>query len=322
MPYPTPSQLEQFESDGYLVMDDALSPEHDLQPVLAEYEEVLDKVAHSLYAEGTTQSTYAEFSFAERLIKISSETGCSFSQHFDISLPQSTICPDTPIHLGPAVFALLTNDRLLDLIEPFIGGEILVSPVQHIRLKLPIAVLTKTTDGLMGSVPWHQDNGVLLPEADGSGILTVWIPLNDATLANGCLAVLPGSHRDGLQVHCPSPTKGPHLPAPFVPVDRVSPLPMSAGSVLLMDQRTVHSSLDNKTTDEVRLSLDLRFQPVDQPTGRPQFPSFVARSTRDPGSELRDAATWAQLWLDARAKLARAEPAIFNRWSSDAPACA
>lgn len=318
----TSCQLEQFERDGYLVVEDALIPARDLQPVLAEYEEVLDKVARRLYAEGTTMSEYTQLPFTPRLITILTETGQPLSQHFDISLPQSMIRPDTPIHLGPAVFALLTNDRLLNLIEPFVGAEILVSPVQHIRLKLPRALVTETTSGLTGRVPWHQDNGVLLPEADDSHILTVWIPLNDVTLENGCLAVLPGSHRDGLQVHCPSPTKGPQIPEPRLQVDRATPLPMRAGSVLFMHQRTIHSSLDNKTTDKIRLSFDLRFQPVDRPTGRPQFPSFVARSISDPNSVLHNASAWAQLWLDTRAELAKAGPTTFNRWSTDAPACA
>ena len=51
---------------------------------------------------------------------------------------------------------------------------------------------------------------------------------------------------------------------------------MRAGSALLLHQRTIHSSLDNVTTDQVRISLDLRYQPIGQPTGRPAFPGFVA----------------------------------------------
>ncbi len=48
-------------------------------------------------------------------------------------------------------------------------------------------------------VPWHQDSGYgrLEPPLD----LTVWIALDDCTLDNGCLWVLPHSERRGLQPH-------------------------------------------------------------------------------------------------------------------------
>ena len=41
---------------------------------------------------------------------------------------------------------------------------------------------------------------------------------------------------------------------------------MKTGSALLMNQQTIHSSMDNVTEDQVRISFDLRYQPVGQPT--------------------------------------------------------
>ena len=35
-------------------------------------------------------------------------------------------------------------------------------------------------------------------EADDTEIITVWFPLRDATEENGCLAVVPRSHQEGL----------------------------------------------------------------------------------------------------------------------------
>ena len=100
------------------------------------------------------------------------------------------------------------------------------------------------------------------------------------------------------------------------------PLPMQAGSVLFMHRRTMHCSYDNNTQDEVRWSFDLRYQPIGQPTGRPLFPDFVARSRANSESELRDAATWAQLWENVRPRLAASSKENFNRWSADHPVCA
>ena len=94
--------------------------------------------------------------------------------------------------------------------------------------------------------------------------------------------------------------------------------------VLLMTQRTIHSSLDNMTDDQVRISMDLRYQPVGQPTGRPAFASagFVARSRAHPELVLSDPREWARRWHDLRAELADQEGRTFNRWSADAPVCA
>ena len=38
-----------------------------------------------------------------------------------------------------------------------------------------------------------------------------------------------------------------------------------------MHKHTIHGSLPN-VSDEIRWSLDLRYNPTGQPTGRPEFP--------------------------------------------------
>ena len=59
-------------------------------------------------------------------------------------------------------------------------------------------------DYLTGKVSWHQDLGVLMEEADAATILSCWIAVTDATVENGCLQVIPGSHRRDLIDHCPT----------------------------------------------------------------------------------------------------------------------
>ena len=99
------------------------------------------------------------------------------------------------------------------------------------------------------------------------------------------------------------------------------PLPMKPGSVLLMHRLTPHCSFSNHS-DHVRWSFDLRYNPIGQATGRRAFPGFVARSRSKPETELGDPARWAALWSQARERLAASEVESFNRWNSDAPACA
>ncbi|HTX53199.1 MAG TPA: phytanoyl-CoA dioxygenase family protein [Candidatus Baltobacteraceae bacterium] len=319
----TSAQRTQFEEDGYLVVDGVLDPGQDLAPVLAEYEEVLNGIAASLLSAGTIRSEYPGLPFAERLIRICIESGRNFPQEFDISLPQTGVSHDTPIHVGPAVFRLLSAPRLLDLAEDILGPEIYSNPVQHIRMKLPQrAVATSGPyNGLVSQIPWHQDNGVILPEADVSHILTVWFPLKEATVANGCLQVIPGSHHNDLIAHCPA-EKGVGIPDSLLPKRAPVALPMKPGSVLLMTSRTVHGSLENTTEDEVRMSFDLRYQPIGEPTGRPAFPGFVARSAAHPESVLTDPAAWAKLWHETRARMAEESNPAFNRWQAGVGVCA
>ena len=318
----TQAQLDQLDEQGYVVVDNVLNPERDLAPVMAEYGDVLDGIARDLHAEGVLASTYADLPFAQRLIQVCDESGQLFTQAFDISLPQKAEGADAPMHTGEAVFNLLVNPRLLDCAESILGPEVLSNPIQHVRMKLPRhAIHPEGRNGLAGPTPWHQDNGVVVEEADETEMLTVWLALNDATIENSCMNVVPYTHRDDMAVHCPG-VGGLRIPEKLVDLANAVPLPMQAGSVLFMHRRTMHCSYDNTTQDEVRWSFDLRYQPIGQPTGRPLFPDFVARSRANSESELRDAAMWAQLWGNVRPRLAASSKEKFNRWSADHPVCA
>lgn len=320
----TTAQRNRFREEGYLVVEDLLDPRAEIQSVLDEYAVVLDGIAGNLHREGAIRSTHAGLPLTDRLVAICAESGRNFPQHFDFSLPQKDIRRDTPIHVGPAVFRSLTSPRLLDLVEDIIGPEIFSNPVQHIRFKLPLHAVQKTglPNALVTKTPWHQDNGVIMPEADEATILTVWFPITQATIINGCLEVVPRSHQQGITDHCPT-NNGLTIPERLVAVQEALPLPMRPGSVLLMTQRTVHSSLENESTDEVRISMDLRYQPIGQPSGRPAFApaGFIARSAARPDTVLRDPAVWAARWLETRERLADNAP-VFNRWRADAAVCA
>jgi phytanoyl-CoA hydroxylase len=46
-------------------------------------------------------------------------------------------------------------------------------------------------------LPWHQDGGAVWA-LDRDPLVTIWVALDPATTANGCLEIVPGSHRLGL----------------------------------------------------------------------------------------------------------------------------
>lgn len=326
----TEVQLKQFREQGYVVAEDVFDPEGDFAALKQDYSDILDGVADSMLKSGTIQSYAREESFSDRVIHLVEQAGDLPTQPFDISLPQRPITADTPMYLGAAAFRLLTHPPLVDIVEQLIGPEVYSNPVQHIRMKVPTFQHQAADPREVGrTTPWHQDNGVVTEDADDSEILTVWVPVTDASVESGCLRIVPGVHKRGLVNHCPgfsSPDRGSpglRIPDALVPEDAAIPVPLQAGSALFLTRHTMHCSGVN-TTKSIRWSFDLRYQPPGQPTGRSGFPGFVVRSKSDPGSVLVDHRDWASRWDGARARMLSADPTTlrFNRWSADAPWCA
>ena len=317
----TSDQVEQFQREGYLLVENMFDPVADIDPIIAEYQGVLDRLADELYGRGAISSAHAELPFGQRLIEIYKESGAVHAQYFDFSLPQADVRADTPFWAGPAVFNMIRNEKLLDAVESLIGPEIYSNPVQHVRLKPPEHLTPKDALGRvqLGKTLVHQDNGVVLPEADQTDMLTVWFPLWDATVENGCLVVWPQSHIQGLLDHCPNPG-GLQIPGKLLS-GKAKSMPMRRGDALFMNKLTVHASHSN-TSNNIRWSFDLRYNPIGQPTGRSAFPGFIARSRKHPETELRDAVAWAHSWLEARDTLAATEMGQFNRWSAENAVCA
>ncbi len=59
--------LEQFEADGFLVVEGVLDLARDVQPILDEYAALLDRLSSKWYLEGKIGSRYSELPFLKRL---------------------------------------------------------------------------------------------------------------------------------------------------------------------------------------------------------------------------------------------------------------
>ncbi len=310
------ASVQKFEDEGYLVVEDLLDEARDIRPLLAEYEALLDQKATQWLSEGRLAESYAELPFPQRLTQVIRELGDSCFYNFEISLPFDKIADDTPIHLGPAAFNLLRSPRVLDAVQSLVGPEIYCHPAHHVRIKVPVEAVREGINDLTGTVTGHQDQAGTLPEADDSNIVTAWMAISDATEANGCLMVIPGSHRGELLPHGPLPHGGAGIPDEHLPAEEFVPLPIERGGAIFLTSRTVHRSLPN-VSDGIRWSVDARYMPIGRPSGRPFFPGFIARSWLRPESELHNSQAWADLWRQARAKLARQEKPKFNRAQLD-----
>jgi ectoine hydroxylase-related dioxygenase (phytanoyl-CoA dioxygenase family) len=313
--------VQQFHEQGYLVIADLLDPERDIQPLLDEYADRLDDLVTQWHSEGKLTSAYQELPFEERITRVLHKMGEHTIHYFEITLPFAKITRDTPIHVGPAVFNLLRSPRVLDAVESIIGPEIYCAPVQHIRIKIPEAALTDGISELAGRAPVHQDMSGTLPQADNSDMITVWAAITDATEENGCLVVWPGSHLNGLWEHVRVIKQGKHhgtiIPEHLYKDKQSVRLPVKRGSVILLHPLIPHGSPANKGEKGIRFSMDFRYHPVGQPTPRPMFPGFVARSRRNPESELRNSQAWANLWMQRQEELSGREMPVFHRWKGD-----
>lgn len=330
----TAEQVGRFEEDGYLVVEGVLDPDDVLDPVIEEYSQVLDGLVRDLYEREELSSLFEDLDFAERFIKVCIETGDVHKQYFDFSLPFQNVKENIPFWTGQAVLNAFTAESLLDCVESLIGPEIYSNPVQHVRIKPPEHILPKNQFGnpILGQTNWHQDQGVVVPEADETQMLTVWFALEDVAIEQGPLKVVPGSHKQGLLTHCPTyfgngpqTAGGRQIPEALFEVGRMIPLPVKRGDVIFLPPQTVHGSLPN-VSDTIRWSFDLRYNPIGQPTGRKAFPGFVARSRKHPELELRDAHVWTQSWLATREKMSKINQGgqaevLFGRWKEGHPDC-
>ncbi|MEP3045672.1 MAG: phytanoyl-CoA dioxygenase family protein [Roseibium sp.] len=313
----SPEQLEHFRTKGYLVIENLID-EQTLDKVKAEYSGVMDKLYDGWFHDDLVQKAPDGLSFWEKL-DVAYRGGFDWYQPFDISLPHADIKTDTPMHFGPAVFDMTTHKNILDMVEQLIGPEITSNPIQHVRIKPPQRSVSESEiRAHVVATDWHQDKGVTLEEADNTDFVTVWLAITDATIENGCLQVASGTYESMLP-HCSKTQTG--IADAFIPTGNATPTPVKAGGAVIFHPLTPHSSLTNDS-DGYRWSFDLRYNVTGQPTGRSHFPEFVARSRKNPDSELKDWRVWKSMWEDTRSHLSTAPHIEQHRWGNDAPYCA
>lgn len=134
----------------------------------------------------------------------------------------------------------------------------------------------------MGGTGWHQATSylnetmrtaTLTPQKiDELFQLTVWIAVTDSTLENGCLRMVPGTHRElqPMAVEEYDPVKhaanksdrfGTKILQPIAPItdDQAENLVMKAGQFIIFSERVMHGALPNITKDNDRLGMSARY---------------------------------------------------------------
>jgi len=115
----------------------------------------------------------------------------------------------------------------------------------------------------------HQDNFYLL--AAPATCIAAWTAIDNSTTENGCLYVVPGSHRH--EIHCPKATPGKTETWNNYGDSHIKPFPRDAkpirvevprGSTMFFGGQLIHGSGPNRTTDRSRRTFIGHY--VDQAT--------------------------------------------------------
>ena len=262
---PLPS--ERFARDGYLVVRGALR-DSVLAPIRALIDRNVDAHARELQRTGAIDDVHAEAPFTRRLALLYRDD-------------ESRMRSWNTFLFSPELYDLVRHGAILDALEPLLGPEISFNGDYHLRPKLPDSTYT--------AFPLHQDSQYYGPETGHILVITIWIPLIDVDQENGCLWVIPGSHRWGL---LPGARRADQNMVSFEDVERRGtpvPLPMRCGDFLAFHNLTFHASKVNRS-DQVRWSVDVRFRETpgyravgaQEAAGNAALEAALARSGRPP----------------------------------------
>jgi phytanoyl-CoA hydroxylase len=153
------------------------------------------------------------------------------------------------------------------------SDEVMLSQCHH------NCVMTKAP-GYSSATLWHQDNRYW--SFDSENLISVWLALGEEDRTNGCLRVIPGSHK----IELPSGRFDsalflrPDLPENKTLISKAELVPLEAGDVLFFHSRLFHAAGRN-LTDETKFSLVFTYhQAGNRPiaaTRSAKFPSIRVR---------------------------------------------
>ena len=137
----------------------------------------------------------------------------------------------------------LRHDRILDIVEQLIGPG--VSHNGHkLNMKYPE----------FGSpVEWHQD-WAFYPYTNDD-LLAVGVAIDDMSLENGCLMVVPGSHKGPTYDHHQNGVFVGAVTDPNFSAGNAVPVQVKAGGISIHHVRTLHGSAPNNSSKPRRLLL-------------------------------------------------------------------
>lgn len=216
----TPEQIHFFEEQGYLVVEDLIPP--------AWVEEIRSDLhnIHERMAEQTPEGVHVSW---EHEVDPTIERRIKQLMHGEL--------------VSPALNRLVRSSGVLDVVETLLGPDI---SLFHCKLLMKAA-----RDGTV--TPWHQDYSYWEMDGNRPLMLNCMLQIDDSTLENGCIQMVPGSHKGGLMPHeRQGKVFGLFLPGYFQPREGAVSLPMRAGSAIFFGPLIIHGSDANHSDTDRR----------------------------------------------------------------------
>ena len=209
-------QVERFRRDGYLIVDGLFDTES-LKPVRRRIRELAGPDAPELVK-------------AKRQVEPRVEAGQMRTDGYAASLRKmSHMAFEDPVFLAHA-----RSPRIVDIIESLLGPDLVLAQDQ-LFMKPP----------RVGSrQAFHQDTPLGFHLDPPDRMVTCWCALDEATIANGCLWMIPGSHLDGVTDR---ETWQSYEPVDGVEPPEARPIELAAGSCSFHHGLILHASRPNLT---------------------------------------------------------------------------
>lgn len=222
----TPEQLAAYERDGFLLVEELVSP--------AELEGLRERLWE--YTHGGRPLGGLRVQIEPRV-----ERG-----ELAVAHPGDGIRKiDFLVQEDDRFRALGLNERIVAVVAQILGPDIKLFR-NSLLLKPPAVGSAKG---------WHQDSPYWPIEP--MALCSCWFPLDDATLENGCMVVIPGGHRAGPLPHVSATDDYVIEPGYYDPAQGVA-VPMRAGSGLFFHSLLPHYTAPNRS-DRWRRAIALSY---------------------------------------------------------------
>jgi ectoine hydroxylase-related dioxygenase (phytanoyl-CoA dioxygenase family) len=232
---PTREEVTRFQEQGFLVVRDLISPEwlHQIQEETANL--------HDEMADNPPEGVHVSW---EHEVDPSIQRRIKQLMHAEV--------------VSPALNRLVRSNEVLDIVEELMGPEICL---YHCKLLMKAAREGTVT-------PWHQDYGYWSAEDNRPLMLNCMMQIDASTPENGCLQMVPGSHRKGLLKHdSQGKVFGRFLPGYFQTREDAVPVPLPAGSAVFFGPLIIHGS-DANRSDQDRRAVTIAYNVTGNGQGR------------------------------------------------------
>lgn len=166
---------------------------------------------------------------------------------------------DVPHFHDPWLFRYLNHPRVLDVIEDFIGPDIVLWSSHFIA--------KPKGDGK--AVPWHTDGSYWGERLQPMKVITLWLAVDESTVENGCMRVIPGSHTEVARVadmYEPVDLKrnvfNSRIKQECMDESQAVDLELQVGECHFHDAWTIHGSNPNFSSKR-RCGYTMRYMPAD-----------------------------------------------------------